>query len=156
MSAPLRIKRHPNQAHLGDDASAQNPSPVKDYVDRLVKLVPAEVLALYLTGKGQITERFKTPPKDPVLLDENHAWIIWTLVCLVGAFLIRRWATSDRQKAVPPDWVAVFIACGAFLVWVYSLGDVFARVWHVWDPLAASLLVLFWTFLAPLLYTSKS
>jgi hypothetical protein len=155
MSAPLRIKRHPNEIHLGDDTPA-DASPLKEYVDRLVKLVPAEVLGVYLTGKSEISQRFQATPSGTVLLSERNAWIILTAFCLIAAFLVRMWATSDKRKGVPPDYGAVLIACGAFLVWVYSLGDVFSRVWNIWDPLAANFLVLGWTFLAPILYTSKN
>lgn len=153
MSAPLRIARHPNALALGEAVSSDGR---KEYVDRLLKLIPAEVVALYLAGKVQISSRFAlgtpTAAGTTAPAAEQTAWYIWTIFCLGALVLVRRWATSDRNAAVPPEWVAIFFTAISFLIWVYSFGDIFSRVLHIWDPLPATLLVLGWTFVTPYLY----
>lgn len=59
MSAPLRIASHPS-----DIGGGPGGDPLKDYLARLVKLIPGEIVALYLAGKVAIESRFATPPKE--------------------------------------------------------------------------------------------
>lgn len=131
MSAVLRIPA----ATPGD--------PLKAYVERLVKLIPAEVVSLYVAGRALIQSSF--PQGGDAA---QPYWIGWTLFCIVAVVLVRAWATSDAAQRLKPQWGAVAIATVSFVVWVYSLGDVF-RAWPFWSELAAGLLVLAWTFIAP-------
>jgi hypothetical protein len=158
MSLILRIKP-PDVMY---DPTASTPNPAKDYVDRLVKLIPTEVVSVYLAGKSGIQAAF--PPAQPPnvahgFISENAYWIGWTLFCFVAVFLVRAWATSDKNLGVKPEWPAVGIAAASFLVWVYSLGDVFARPGiffgleqGVWEPLLAMLIVFAWTLIVPIVY----
>jgi hypothetical protein len=149
MAAPLRIARFPFSHRLDPD------DPAKDYVGRLVLLIPGEIIALYQAGRAAIIHQFASPPSDwsPSIVSEGVAWIGWTLFCLGALIVVRRWATSDPRAGVAPDWRAVTLCAVSYLVCVYSLGDIFDRVLSVWDPLLAALLALAWTFLAPWIYS---
>jgi hypothetical protein len=48
----------------------------------------------------------------------------------------------------------VAIAAASFVLWTYSMGDVFVRasLFGEWQPLLGTLLILGWTFLVPLFY----
>jgi hypothetical protein len=152
VSALLRIVRRRGAA--SDD-------PGKDYLDRLIKLIPAEVIGLYLAGKGAIQAYYAPAAevagaaKDAALAAphplEGLAWLFWFAVCLIGVFVVRGWATSDPASGLKPQWKAVGIAAFSFVVWVYSFGDGFAR-WGLWNPLFASLLVFAWSFFVPFIY----
>jgi hypothetical protein len=120
--------------------------PLKEYLDRLVKLIPTEVVGLYLAGKALI-EAAGNAPKDGY-------WIGWTLFCLAAVIAVRAWATSDKDAGVRPEWPAVIIAAFSYLVWIYSFGDAF-RALGWWDPLFGGLLVLAWTFVVPFLYRGE-
>jgi hypothetical protein len=92
-------------------------------------------------------------------ISENAYWIGWTLFCFVAVIIVRAWATSDTERDVKPEWPAVGIAATSFLVWVYSLGDAFARpkiffgLEHgIWEPLLAMLIVFAWTLIVPVVY----
>jgi hypothetical protein len=129
-------------------ALAQGEDPIKGYLERLIKLVPSEVVGLYLAGKGAIQSKFGDAKPDAA---EAKYWIGWTLFCLVAVVLIRSWATRLPNNS--PQWAAVGISLASFGIWVYSMGDVFSRVEKLsWDPLLGSLLVLAWTFVVPLFY----
>lgn len=154
MSAPLRIYSHANmEAHLGPEQEDKT-NGLKKYTDRLIKLVPAEIVGLYLAGKTAIASRFPAgPTPDPnAILSEPRAWVIWTVFCFIAVIGIRIWATSDSARNVPPEKAAVFIATVSFVIWVYSFGDVFRIVLHIWDPLIATFAVLAWTFIVPAVY----
>lgn len=100
-------------------------------MERLVKLVPAEILAVYLAGRA-------------------HAEAIhgaWPLVCLGLLVVVRIWGTHERGRG--PQWSAILVAAVSFVIWVLAL-DGRILGWTV-PPDLASLLVLVWTTLAPLI-----
>ncbi len=118
------------------------------YLDRLMKMVPTEVIGLYLVGSGII------PSSDPLVLT------LWSLICLVGVVAMRVWGTTDAtaNPPQPTDWTHVAISGVAFIIWLLSLGGgpfasggVFAAA-HQQTPYLGSLLVLAWTFFVPLFY----
>jgi len=159
MVAILRIgrKKPAADANLRDAAGAGSGGEQRDvrkeFIERLVKLIPSEVVALYLAGKGAIQSGFD--PKVPLAADSGEAnyWIGWSLFCLVAVILTRWWATRDKDAGLPAQKGAVFIAAVSFLIWIYTLGDVFSRVLpDYWSPVFGTLAVLVWTFCVPFFY----
>jgi hypothetical protein len=136
MSAPFRIRR----PDIGVTKAAREAGEgFKFYLDRLLKMIPAEVVSLYLVGSGFI-------PKDkPLVLT------IWALVCLIGVVLIRTYGTTDPANNKPPDWIHVAISTTAFVIWVYTLGGPFTAI-NLYVPYLGSLMVLAWTFFVPMFY----
>ena len=136
MSAPFRIKRL--DTGLVPVARRREES-FKFYLDRLLKMIPGEVVGLYLVGSGFI-------PKDQSIVQ-----VVWAIVCLIGVVVIRVYGTADPENNKPPDWVHVAISSVAFLIWIYTLGGPFEALgWYV--PYIGSLLVLAWTFFVPIFY----
>jgi len=137
MSAPFRIERP--DTGVVRAAAAGTQEDFKFYLDRLMKMIPAEVVSLYLVGNGFI------PREQPVVL------VVWAVVCLAGVFVVRAYGTSDPQSNLSPDWVHVAISAVAFVIWVYTLGGPFAAS-DLYEPYVGSLLVLAWTFFVPIVY----
>jgi hypothetical protein len=133
MSAPFRITRKTIRS-----VAREPTTDFKDYLGRLTKLIPAEVISLYLVGKG-------------IIQADRNLLLFWTLFCFVGVILVRLYGTADPQKNLPPQLSAVFIACISYLIWIYSMGDVFVTL-GVHFPSLSSLLVLSWTFVVPYIY----
>ena len=133
MSAPFRIERPAVR-------DARSPTEAfKDYLDRLLKMIPGEVVGLYMIGAGFI-------PK------ENSNWLIgWASVCLVLVFVVRIFGTADPKADKKPQSVPVLIAAGAFLIWLYWLGGPFLTL-GLHRPFIGSLLVLLWSFVIPFFY----
>ena len=136
MSAPFRIRR----SDVGAEAvSRESGEEFKDYLERLMKMIPAEVVGLYLIGSGIIPE------------GQRIGLLVWSIVCLIAVVVVRAYGTADPEKNEAPQWSVVLISSGAFVIWLYSLGGPFEPFrWHV--PYIGSLLVLAWTFFVPIFY----
>jgi hypothetical protein len=134
MSAPFRIVKADVRGE-GDEAFRQ-------YLERLLKLIPGEVVGVYMVGSGFI------PPLNRV------AAAIWAAICLVLVIIVRRYGTADPEAGLPPQPVPVAISATAFVIWIYWLGGPFAQFGlHI--SYVGSLLVLVWSFLVPYFYKGQ-
>jgi hypothetical protein len=138
MSAPLRITR-PGVRKVARGGGED----FKEYLGRLMKLIPGEVVGLYLVGSGFI------PKNVPIAL------AIWTVVCLLAVIVVTVYGTTDPEKNEPPDWIHVFISSVSFVIWVYTLGGAFIA-YNLEVPYIGSLVVLAWTFFVPIFYQGPS
>ncbi len=137
MSAPLRIRPPTRKSVANGDGG------LKPYLDRLLKLIPAEVLSLYLVGFGVI-------PKESAT-----AALVWAVFCLFAVGLVKGYGTSDRAHNLKPDWIHVTLSMIAFIIWIYSMGGPFVSWgWHV--PYISSLLILAFTFVVPYFYRGQT
>jgi len=142
MAAPLRVRQFELTATTRREEvehSAAERDEFKSYLDRLVKMISAEVVSLYLVGMGLI-------PKD-----EGIAQAVWAVFCIFSVVLVRVYGTSDKRNGIPPEWCAITISCVSLVIWIYSMGGPFAT-FGIHVPYIGSLLVLAWTFSVPLVY----
>lgn len=107
-------------------------APADEYLERLIKLIPAEVVALYLTFK-----------------EVASSWLhIWAWICLGLVVLVRSAGTFTDAKRV--QWRAVIVASVSFVLWVYATGG---HLVELSLPTGAiSVAVGVWTFLVPMFY----
>jgi len=133
MSAPYRIRRSAMKK-----VAATKGDQFKEYLERLMKLIPAEVIGLYLTVIGVIPSRIGI--------------VAWAGFCLIAVLLIRIWGTADTAAHEPPDWKHVFISVVAYLVWIYSIGSGPFATFNLYVPWVGTVLVSAVTFLAPYIY----
>lgn len=127
MTAPLRLHAAIRAGVVGKPVG-----PVDPWLGRVVKLVPGEIVAVYLAGRPYAEARFAGG---------------WPLVCLALLVIVRAWGTSDRRG---PQWVSVAVSAVSFVLWVLATGG---RVlgYGVGADLAA-LAVLVWTTLVPVFW----
>lgn len=105
------------------------------YIARLVKLVPSEVVALYLAFK-EVAAGFLG---------------IWAAICLVLVLFVR--TVGVHQSGKPIQFTAVIIAAISFILWVYAIGGYFFSLQIPPDsPGIVSVSVGVWTFIVPFLY----
>ena len=144
MVAPFRIKRNGGLKNVAAKGAGDD---FKSYLDRLLKMIPAEVIGLYLVGSGFI------PQDQPVVL------VVWSILCLFGVVAVRAYGTTDPMANQTPEWAAVWIAVGAFVIWVYTIGGPFKQFrmggQELHQPYIGSLLVLAYTFFIPIFYKDK-
>ena len=123
------------------------PKAPDDYLARLVKLVPAEVIALYITVK----DTFNGKPE---------ALCTWGLVCVFLVILVRSIATKSGGAMLSLRGVqilAVFVATISFIVWVLATGNPigWGKNWFGWITYPAAVAGV-WTFLIPYIYKGDS
>ena len=110
-----------------------------DYSDKLLKLIPGEVVAAYITINGII-------PTDEPTAKWVSLVVAIVLLLTVPLYLTKTLAVGNMQQ--------VYFTMGSFLVWLYSLGGPF-KLWatatgipfHV--PYIGSILLILWTLLIP-------
>lgn len=139
MSAPFRIRRTDSDVKPVAMNGGGKGEDFKDYLERLMKMIPGEVVGLYLIGSGFIPE------------DQHVTLLIWTIICLIGVVAVRAYGTTDSEKNLAPQWSVVFISSVAFVIWIYSFGGAF-KLYDLHIPYIGSLLVLAWTFFVPIFY----
>jgi hypothetical protein len=134
MTAIYRISRFDTGVQ---PVSRRKKNDFRFYLDRLMKLIPGEVVGLYLTGTGII-------PKDRLPVS-----FIWALVCLVAVILVKAYGTADVSRNIKPDWVHVSISVVSYLIWIYTIGGPFQEYTTPW---IGSIMVITWTFFIPFIY----
>ena len=92
MNAPLRLVAAPRRAEL----AGRPVGPLDTWLGRLVKLVPGEVVAVYLAGRPFAEARFAGA---------------WPIVCLVLVVIVRAFGTADRRG---PQWLSVAVSAVSF------------------------------------------
>ncbi len=119
-------------------APAQN-TPLQGYMDRLLKLIPAEVVAIYLVGIGVIPT------------NARGSIAMWAVICLGLVVLSRAYGTADQANKVPPEWKSVLVSSISFVVWVYNMPGPF-QAYGLAISYVGALAVLVWTFVVPYVY----
>lgn len=135
MSASLRIYRVPKSSPKNLNTEIKE-SP---YYDRLIKLIPAEIVALYVAGANVIPQ------------DQKTASWVWAAILLILLLFVRaKGTTSDETPNV--QWASVIIAAISFIIWVYIFGGKFITDLPFYQAYIGSLTVLLWTFAVPYFY----
>lgn len=130
MAAPFRIRKAPSG---GVVATAGPTDPGDAYMERLVKLVPSEVIGVFLAGRGYA-----------------DTWIgIWSVICMVLVFISRVWGTRD--PGTPVQWKGVVVSLISFAIWIYAIGATILN-FVLPDKGIAYIAVLVWTFAVPYFY----
>jgi len=108
------------------------------YKDRLLKYIPADVVAIYLTLHGLV----------PALPDPAPKKILYWIIFFVILAITIPW---QRRVAKIGKWAQVWIGFGAFIVWAITLGDPFTHENISWYYTAYGAMILaLYTFLIPL------
>lgn len=111
--------------------------PADDYVARLVKYIPAEIIALYLGVANVI------PTTDP-----SYHLALWIVFGLVTACTPVYMFLVTREAGKPTLWPQVIISSIAFPVWVFAIGGPFAFFpWYAGKHWVAAIVITFATFL---------
>jgi hypothetical protein len=85
--------------------------PPDEFGARLTKLIPADVVGLYLAGRG--------------IAASSDVSVIWIVLCLCIVVLARALLTRDKSRRVwfsGTQWDVVAYSAISFLIWVYAIG----------------------------------
>ena len=146
MSAPFRIISR--KRSLKAEQYVDVTTGFKDYLERVLKLIPAEIITLYLTGSCLI------PINSTVgWTAETIGHLLYAVACLALVVVLRIFGTQDAQEKKPVQWPTVIISSISFIIWVYQLGGpfkgFFGLYYYQW---AGSLAIMLWSFVVPLFY----
>lgn len=116
--------------------------PTDSYFEKLVKYIPADIVAAYVTIAGLLSEHNNQP-----------LWLTWavfgTLLGLTPLYVC-------FIKTDPPGFVASkmfhwLTACLAFSAWVFALGGPFAATFTWYQPYLGSVCLILVTLLIPVI-----
>ncbi|KAB8154292.1 hypothetical protein EZY14_007590 [Kordia sp. TARA_039_SRF] len=136
MKGILRIRKK-NTESLNFSNQKEN-QPFDGYFSRLIKLIPAEIVSIYILGQNLIPERDKE-----VLLG-------FTVICSILLVVIRYQATKEEEES-KTQWMAIIISLISFLIFVYSIGSLF-ELYDLKERWIATLMMAFWVFIIPIIY----
>ena len=150
MAYPFRIERRAPIAAAA--AGKPGDAELADYMDRLVRLIPAEVLGVYLIVRGFWGGTAELPA-DSTVSSGFLEW--WPVFCVFLVILSRLWGTRDASRKfssaqLPGTGIAVI----SFIIWVYAMGHTILG-WMLPDPRFASTAVILWVFVVPYFYVGS-
>lgn len=143
MNSPYRIvtQGKPLELALNGSTGSNTPSDLAQYSDRLIRLIPSEVIGFYLVGSGVIPETNK------------EAMGIWAVICFIAVIVTRIYGTKSVNDT-SPQWKTVFISSVSFWIWLYQIGGPFTS-YGIHVPWIGSLIMLSWTFFIPFVYKGQ-
>lgn len=115
-------------------ARATGDNGAKDYLERLAKYIPAEMLAAYLTLLPIVAS---TTDGQPTMRLALQLVVFIAFVALTPLYL-RFMATKGQPKRLH-----MIVGTGAFVVWAYYQGALFATLGWYHAGLAAVVLVIY-------------
>jgi hypothetical protein len=134
------VYREAMRGQTASDTPSQEP-----YEQKLLKLIPAETVAVYLSLQGVLVSSMGAPAKAAQL--NYWLWVIFVVMLVLNGLYLR-----NVQKVTDPKQHAILAA--AFLVWVFAMGGPF-RSLSFYEPFMGSLALTLFTFVVPLVYRGQ-
>jgi hypothetical protein len=127
--SPVSDELSPDALRLGGDGA-------EDYLGRLAKYIPAEIVGLYLATSGTVPPGADGKPRYSIL------WIVFAINFLLVPLYF--WFATSRGEN-KPLWSQVILATIAFPVWVFAIGGPFTSFpWY--ESWIGSIILTFVTF----------
>ena len=123
------------------------------FQDKVVKLIPTEIVGAYMVLNGIIGLPAATPsvaatrfPSAPPVSDDTlRLYLIQAvfaiLLVLTPLYLAKVAKVTNRRQLA--------VTTMSFVVWAYTLGGPFV-VWGLYYPLVASVLLVIWSLIGPM------
>jgi hypothetical protein len=121
------------------DIQSAPPSVVNDYMDRLVKLIPSEIITAYVTIKGLICVAGVTGNKQLLL------WIVFGILVLLNPLYL--FYVTGVKKAGQIVFSSI-----AFILWVMVIGGTFSSILGFSSEFLGSILLVIYTLFIPFVY----
>lgn len=124
---------------IQEATALQNVTEGDNYFDKLLKNIPADIIAAWVVVSNLINT------------DENvHPWFFWSVF---GIFIVITFFWTKKQtdhKGLSTVWAQVIAATFAFVVWVFALGGPFLEL-DFYKPLYGTVFLIIYTLAAPLI-----
>lgn len=105
----------------GQLQAAGTPVPLDTYVDRIIKYIPADIVAAWIAITGLIAGATGVP--KPTVL-----WVMFAIMTIAAfAWTLKETSVPGR----PPAIMQSVLSAVSFVVWVFALGGPFADLpWY--------------------------
>jgi hypothetical protein len=109
----------------------------QNYKDRLLKLIPSEIVAAYMVLAGII----------PLASAKWGTLIVSIILLILVPFYLWKIHNVTRSSQI-------IVTSISFVVWVYSLGGPF-QFWNLYQAWIGSVILVLWTLIVPLAINPK-
>jgi hypothetical protein len=123
-------------------ARLNSPENSDDYKDRLIKMIPTDVVAVYLACNTAVGQ-FKG--------DYNLYWYVFAIILFFTPFYLIRVLEVK-------DLVQIILMCISFTLWTMTIDNPFIRLFHGnvnTLKLFSTIAVALYTFAVPIFYKGK-
>ena len=119
----------------------QDSRPDDSYFQKLLRYIPGDIVAAYLTVDGVLRSQI-----------HNENWLPWSVFGVL--FLLTPFYVVFKMSD-PPGFTFsrnfnVAASLFAFTVWVFALDGSFAHTFHWWNPVYGSVLLVVTTLVMPI------
>jgi len=112
-------------------------APKEDYMGRLLKYIPAEIVGLYLAAKGIVIGSGASDTDTILWFTAALSWILVPIYLWVAT-------SQDGEK---PLLLQIFLGTIAFPIWIFAIGGPpLTMDWYAHNQYIGSLLLIFATF----------
>lgn len=122
------------------------------YLVKVVKYIPAEIVAAYTAARALLLEDVNSASKVLLPYGEKDDYFLYTLIfvgCLLLTPLYKYFTLRDNNLPIP--LYQIVISFLAFAIWVFAFGDFFEITYNWYSHKLASLTLIFFTLITPLL-----
>ncbi len=137
--APVPGGLSPSPALPGPVQDSPAAGVINDYKDRLVKLIPSEIITAYVTLKGLISASGVEGNKSALL------WIIFGLLVILNPLYLY-YITKVRKPG------QILFTSFAFVLWVMVIGGTFTTILGFPAEFLGSVLLVIYTLFIPFVY----
>jgi hypothetical protein len=128
------------------------------YQDKLVKLIPTEIVGAYMVLAGflgfspattsALVSLTATSPISDIELKKTLIQIVFVILLILTPIYL--WKVSKVTNGIQ-----LLITTFSYVVWVYTLGGPFT-VWGIYYVVVGSVALVLWSLIAPLFFSPKS
>lgn len=118
-----------------------NPKDADNYKEKLVKLIPSEIITAYVTIYGLVTG----------LKSQHESIIIWIVIAIL---LIITPLYSIKVSMVTKKSQVIYTTFG-FLIWAFATGSPIKEIDTVPVSFIASVILILYTLFIPIVYMEK-
>jgi len=125
---------------------AREVNATQPFTDKLVKLIPTEIVGAYMVLAGTLGYAYGVTPGAPPSADPEIKAILIQVVffVLLGLTPVYLWRISRVSNLTQ-----LAVTTVSYVVWVYTLGGPFV-VWGLYDGMVGSVVLVLWSLIAPL------
>jgi hypothetical protein len=139
----LHRKQQPAKAEDAGTSGGGGPKTGDINLSNILKLIPGDVVAIYLAGKGA--------PIDPI---GNVAWpVLLFWLCLIACFGLRCFLT--RQASGSVNWMFAIVTTIAFFVWAHAVNEDAGPVIATFKGSGAGIVAMLLGLFAPVVVPAK-